>query len=111
MSSVPSFLIYTSAIQNEPGFILACSDDDLRWLASLFQKLATTGRFALGDGHPIYSDHKCAIEVSANSDHEAQAELASIREGHFHWAIPLRQADQYAGMIDAMADSPEPCHQ
>jgi hypothetical protein len=64
----------------------------------------------IGDGHPVESDGRCVVEVSAAAS-AGSIVVAPSGNGHFHWSLPPQQAKRYADLFDGMIAATGPCHQ
>ena len=105
-----SFLIFTSSYGDEAAFIVACDDVGLRWLSRSLHEIAEGRPFTIGDGHPVDSDGKCIVEVSASPIANTTA-ITRTGAVTFRWSMPAKQADDYAYLIEGMIEFPDACHQ
>jgi hypothetical protein len=104
-----TLLVRTAALGGEPSFVVACDEPNLRWLANAFRRLNEPESFTLGDGTPIGSDGKCAVEVVPGTQETFTATVPAANR--FRWVLPQTRARRCADLIDGMADCSSPCHQ
>jgi len=103
-----ALLVRTSALSENPCFVVTCGEATLRWLAQSFRSLRRGEAFLIGDDGPVGSDGKSVVEVALRTAHTA---IVTLSEGQFRWVVSTELARRYADLIDGVADCACACHQ